>query len=183
MSLKMSASLTGATNVLTKLGNLKNIPTAEQKNAIGKIGVDGIKANFKGNPLHWAANKKSTRAAKGHGQINVGVGPDHMRDDTTFRITSNGVEFINRNSHATYAETGTRPHTIKPHNRRGVLAFTGDDGETVFAKEVHHPGTLARPFMVLTKAVRDRTMAVMRQAIRDAFKKGPGTGGPLGKGL
>lgn len=44
--------------------------------------------------------------------------------------------------HSTFIERGTRPHTIRP--RRGkFLVFQGADGRTVFAREVHHPGTEA----------------------------------------
>ena len=41
-------------------------------------------------------------------------------------------------------EYGTRPHTIKPKNKQ---ALHWKEGNTdVFAKEVHHPGTKAKPF-------------------------------------
>jgi len=44
--------------------------------------------------------------------------------------------------HSTYIESGTRPHTIVP-KRGKVLVFQAADGRTVFAREVHHPGTQA----------------------------------------
>jgi hypothetical protein len=43
-------------------------------------------------------------------------------------------------------EYGTQPHIIRPHEPGGVLAFPGAGG-TVFAREVHHPGTRPQPYM------------------------------------
>lgn len=41
-------------------------------------------------------------------------------------------------------EYGTRPHTIRPKDKQ---ALHWKEGNTdVFAKEVHHPGTKAKPF-------------------------------------
>jgi hypothetical protein len=47
---------------------------------------------------------------------------------------------------------GTRPHTIKPRKRNGVLRFVVD-GEVVFAKYVRHPGT--KPNNFLGRALRE----------------------------
>ncbi|UJE15677.1 hypothetical protein SEA_LIGMA_22 [Gordonia phage Ligma] len=51
-------------------------------------------------------------------------------------------------AHAHYAAAvheGTRPHIIRPRNA-SVLKFDVG-GRTIFAREVHHPGTRARPFL------------------------------------
>ena len=64
-------------------------------------------------------------------------------------------------SYAVYIDRGTAPHIIRPR-RASVLAWAGDatgrratgrtrkgyKGPMVFARQVHHPGTKARPFMV-----------------------------------
>ena len=42
-------------------------------------------------------------------------------------------------------EFGTNPHIIKPKNRK-ALKFEVN-GETIFTKEVHHPGTRPSPFL------------------------------------
>jgi hypothetical protein len=43
-------------------------------------------------------------------------------------------------------EYGTQPHIIRA-SPGGVLAFPGGGGSTVFAQEVHHPGTSPQPYM------------------------------------
>lgn len=58
--------------------------------------------------------------------------------------------------HAHLVEFGTRPHTIKPHKKGGVLVFG-----RYFAKEVNHPGAKAWPFF--QTAVRNKRMAVRRR--------------------
>lgn len=49
-------------------------------------------------------------------------------------------------------EAGTRPHIIRPRKANGVLVFTARSGETVFAREVHHPGTKA--YRIMETALR-----------------------------
>jgi hypothetical protein len=46
-----------------------------------------------------------------------------------------------------YVEYGTRPHVIRPKRPDGTLHWVGNDGMSHFAKQVHHPGTRAQPFM------------------------------------
>lgn len=48
--------------------------------------------------------------------------------------------------YAPYVIFGTGPHTIRPKEKNGVLAFS-IGGQQVFAKVVHHPGTKAQPFV------------------------------------
>ncbi len=62
-----------------------------------------------------------------------------------------------RANYAGYVEHGTRPHVIRPKNRK-ALAWGGDrrlsgrlrsgSSATHFAKKVNHPGTKAQPFLV-----------------------------------
>lgn len=54
-------------------------------------------------------------------------------------------------NYAPYVHDGTRPHIIRPRRRQALRFRVG--GATVFATEVHHPGTSARPF--LTAALRE----------------------------
>ena len=44
-----------------------------------------------------------------------------------------------------FVHDGTRPHIIKPKNASVLFFEIGN--RKVFAKEVHHPGTRARPFL------------------------------------
>jgi hypothetical protein len=53
--------------------------------------------------------------------------------------------------YAAMVNDGTRPHIIRPRRAR-VLRFQVG-GRTVYAREVHHPGTRANPF--LDRALRD----------------------------
>ena len=47
--------------------------------------------------------------------------------------------------YAPYVEEGTRPHTIRPRTKT-VLRFKMGN-RIVYAREVNHPGTRARPFL------------------------------------
>ena len=82
-------------------------------------------------------------------------------------------------NYAAAVELGTRPHIIRPRNKK-ALAFapagrrlsgsprTGSS--VVFAKKVNHPGTKAQPYMVpgATKAVRELGADFVVKAWNDA---------------
>jgi hypothetical protein len=65
-------------------------------------------------------------------------------------LTNPGTRIIaviqNNAAYAIYVHEGTRPHEIRP-NQRKVLTGWQFEGAPVFAKRVHHPGTKARPFL------------------------------------
>lgn len=50
------------------------------------------------------------------------------------------------NPYAAYVEFGTQPHEIRPKRPDGVLRFQVN-GQWVYAKVVHHPGTKPEPFV------------------------------------
>jgi hypothetical protein len=74
-------------------------------------------------------------------------------------VTPTRAETIASADYAAYVEQGTRPHEIRPRNRKALrwaadgasarLSGTPRSGGRVrFAKRVMHPGTRAQPFMV-----------------------------------
>jgi hypothetical protein len=63
------------------------------------------------------------------------------------RVSATFAETVAEADYAGYVEFGTRPHDIRP-TRKTALRFKNDQGEVVFAKLVHHPGTHAQPFML-----------------------------------
>ena len=76
---------------------------------------------------------------------NCPVDTGRLRGSITTNITGKMSGETGTNiSYATAVEYGTRPHTIKPKDKQ---ALHWKEGNTdVFAKEVHHPGTKAKPF-------------------------------------
>lgn len=62
------------------------------------------------------------------------------------KITAKSVETVAGANYSGAVEFGTRPHEIRPRNKK-ALRFKGRGGIT-FAKRIHHPGTRAQPFMV-----------------------------------
>lgn len=87
------------------------------------------------------------------------------------RITATSGELIAggvlRVGYARFVEQGTRPHIIRPRNRK-ALAWGGSrrlsgslrsgSAPTNFATLVHHPGTRAKPYLVpgLQKAAKEQ---------------------------
>jgi hypothetical protein len=74
---------------------------------------------------------------------------------------------------------GTRAHTIRSRHKirsgprkgqPGYLKFEGEGG-TVFAREVHHPGTAPNPFhRAAIRRARTRSTGIMRKAVVEALK-------------
>ena len=88
--------------------------------------------------------------------------------DTSFLRTSinSAVEddkiVISMAEYGKYIEFGTRPHIIRPVNGK-ALKFS-IKGETIFAKQVVHPGTLPNPF-IRTTFFRDMPELVEQAAM------------------
>ena len=62
------------------------------------------------------------------------------------RITARSAETIAGAGYAAYVEFGTRPHEIRPRNKK-VLRWKSGTGYR-YATRVQHPGTRKQPFMV-----------------------------------
>lgn len=82
------------------------------------------------------------------GHLGRTIGPGGLTDSYTIvKATAN---------YAAYVELGTRPHIIRPKNKK-VLAWganrrlsgaTRKGSAMIFARVVHHPGTKPQPFLV-----------------------------------
>lgn len=82
-------------------------------------------------------------------------------------------------NYAAAVELGTKPHVIRPRNKKALRFATGNarlsgsprsGGPVIFAKKVNHPGTKAKPYMVpgATKAVRELGADFVVKAWNDA---------------
>lgn len=96
------------------------------------------------------------------------------------RVTDSYAETIATANYAAYVELGTRPHVIRPRNKkvlrfapRGQGRLSGSPrsgGSVVFARRVNHPGTKAKPYMVpgAKKAVSELGAADIVKAWNEA---------------
>ena len=67
----------------------------------------------------------------------------------TKKVQGNMAQVGPTASYAPFVSFGTRPHEIRPRSAR-VLAFPGgNQGGTVFAARVRHPGTPPNPYLHL----------------------------------
>jgi phage gpG-like protein len=127
--------------------------------AIAARMLAAVEDNFRaeGRPLRWKPLKASTLAARAAarksgkilqatGKLAASITPFHSREEA-------GVG-TNR-PYAAAMNNGSRPHEIKPRNKK-ALAFAGG----VF-RRVQHPGTDARPFMVLTDGDKGDMVSIM----------------------
>ncbi|WAB09200.1 hypothetical protein SEA_LITTLEMUNCHKIN_24 [Gordonia phage LittleMunchkin] len=88
------------------------------------------------------ANQARQRVPVRTGNLGRSIQEDPVSMNGPFRAEG-GVT-----AHAHYAaavELGSRPHLIRARNAQALRFNVG--GRTVFATEVHHPGTRARPFL------------------------------------
>jgi hypothetical protein len=83
------------------------------------------------------------------------------------RVTDRSAETIASAEYAAYVEFGTKPHEIRPRNRR-VLRWKDAQGTVRFARRVRHPGTKAQPYMIpgAERAVSD---LVLRDKVIDKW--------------
>jgi hypothetical protein len=81
-------------------------------------------------------------------------------------VTATSAETKATANYAAFVELGTRPHVIRPRNRKALRFAVGGNARltgsprsgapVVFARKVNHPGTKPKPYMVpgAEKAVR-----------------------------
>ena len=79
-------------------------------------------------------------------ETRVPVASGRLRDSLGVRISGDKVIVGPDVPYASYVEFGTEPHEIRPKNQNGVLRFKVN-GQYVYAKVVHHPGTKPQPFV------------------------------------
>lgn len=60
-------------------------------------------------------------------------------------IYSNNKLIISAADYLLHIEYGTRPHVIRPKNKKALAFKSG--GKEIVVKVVHHPGTRANPFI------------------------------------
>lgn len=129
-----------------------------------KLVADALRAAFRenfdaGGRPQWTPLRPSTlasKAARGY-PANPLVASGKLRDSVTVEgapghienLTEKGGEIGSSLPTFAFHEKGTKPHLIRARNAPR-LAFIGDKGQLVFAKEVKHPGTPAREMLTIT---------------------------------
>lgn len=95
----------------------------------------------------WVALSPNTIAARrgGGGAAKALRDTDRMRQSVSSVVRGLSVEVGAGTEQAPWQHGGTRPYTIRPV-RAKLLRFMTAAG-VVFAREVHHPGIPARPFV------------------------------------
>lgn len=122
------------------------------------------KENFAiGGRPPWIPLRASTQASKEyHGfQANALIGSGGLEQSVVdvdhpqhvHRLSKEGLEegtsYTSKSGApiAVYQHEGTSPYTIRPKKPGGLLRFIGSDGRFHYAREIHHPGIPARPFL------------------------------------
>jgi len=88
-----------------------------------------------------------------------------LADSVQMRSIKDGYEIfhdLQRAPHALFVHWGTRPHVIKPKNKKSLRWVSGN--RFIFAKFVNHPGYKGDPYMVrATTDAKDHFEKLKRQ--------------------
>lgn len=95
-----------------------------------------------------AAVKRTLFAIEADGKVFAPVDTANLMNSISTDVDPDGMggEVGPTADYGDDVEYGTQPHIIRPKTPAGVLAFLAGGG-TVFAREVHHPGTAPQPYM------------------------------------
>lgn len=131
---------------------------------IGVVMQAMVSRNFqeRGRPQKWAPLTENTKAARKRGGGVPLQDTGALKKSVNIRMQyPDQVAAHSEHDVAAFHQFGTRPYVIRPKRPGGVLRFTvkGAGGRdkggrftasksTASAREVHHPGLPARPFMV-----------------------------------
>jgi hypothetical protein len=112
-----------------------------------------------------AAIKRTLYAIEGDGKVLAPVDTGALINSITTDVDADrlGGEVGPTVDYGDDVEYGTQPHIIRARPG-GVLAFPGAGG-TVFAREVHHPGTAPQPYM---GPAFDRNIPQLERALGEA---------------
>ena len=114
------------------------------------------------------AIKKSTLSieaqAKGNLAANGSVKTGHLRRSIAHRLSDTEGEVHTSNVvYAIGVEKGTRPHTIKPKNKK-MLYWQGASHPV---KQVRHPGSKAKPYLIpALEAEKPKFLQNLKEAIK-----------------
>lgn len=113
------------------------------------------------DPMSGRLQLEATNILIRTGRLRDSVGQSYHPDHIT-RIHGWTLEVGTKVPYAMYHQQGTSAYVIRPREAK-ALRFVGNDGEWVFAREVHHPGLPARPFLTLSdEDIRELQEAVMQ---------------------
>ncbi len=81
--------------------------------------------------------------------VNNTPGRGIVRDAWDLKIQGDDIVIFNEEfgNIVLYLEEGTKPHIIRPKDKKSLRWKVGSGDRFAFAKEVHHPGTEARLFI------------------------------------
>lgn len=68
-----------------------------------------------------------------------------LKQSIAIKVDAHKVTIGPNTDYAAYVEFGTKPHEIRPKNKK-ALSWIGPNGRR-YAKVVHHPGTRPNPFV------------------------------------
>lgn len=130
----------------------RSMKAFREQSAPDNVGDEGQSRGAAGD--QWEPLAESTKHARRKGRSGRGSGPRILQDTGTGRksiaidqdVPSASVAVGTAIQYMAYHQTGTEPYTIRARNAP-MLVFMGPDGNLRFAKEVHHPGLPARPFL------------------------------------
>jgi phage gpG-like protein len=96
------------------------------------------------------------RMVQNRAKILAPVDTGRLRASISKDVNSLSFKVFSNVEYAGYVNDGTRPHVIRPRHKQALRFRVG--GRTVFAKEVHHPGTRAKPYLdrALQEVARQR---------------------------
>lgn len=133
---------------------------AEAKMSIGAQMIATHAKNSMREPKHGKPGPQTQRSAPGEPPA-AQHGGAGLQGDITWEKPMPLVRRVGTNMKVgLWMELGTRAHFIRRRKAK-ALHFVGAGGEDVFVRNVHHPGTLPRPFLrPAMDACRDRIRAL-----------------------
>jgi len=78
-------------------------------------------------------------------EVRVPVRSGDLRRSLSVRVEPNRILVGPTADYAPFVEFGTKPHVIKPKDKKALSFMVG--GRRVTVREVHHPGTRSQPFV------------------------------------
>jgi hypothetical protein len=107
----------------------------------------------------WNAVEITARKVTNNAQVNLKANRSYKTGELSVSLqqglklnkTGFSAKVGSEKKYAAYVEFGTPPHIIRVKNKKVLARYTGTsggkEGFEIFGKEVHHPGSLAKPYL------------------------------------
>ena len=143
---------------------------------VGQRVLNWVDLNFRehGSEHPWkplSPNTIASRRGSGRGGVQPLRDTGRLAQSFTARRSGDSITVGTQDQKAQWHHLGTRPYTIMPKRRGGVLRFTIAGRGVLYRTRVRHPGLPARPLLPSQRLAEELALQVLQTYVDAVIKE------------